>query len=481
MYVHKRLKASFSECPYPPDRHPFHVRIYRKDALKLGISDENKCVCTLSIVAKRLYVEESALHSSSPADTPILGDKYPFSPSASYTQDQLENFTDPISEYVDVTAFCWILEEESEVDGETDEICLECSEKFACHYQIVGDDDIYVRHLHLFPILKVVIGVTDYITFKWLQKMDFSAGMVNEVWKHDVLLKVNDTFLAPFPELFFHDKKFSTDMYYHMHVLECCPLRQGLMSVDTELVLSYIGDKTLTTPEAEFVLQSPTKAVKTLEHFLMSDFCQPLKPPSSLDLGAKTIGIKKSSFRSKTNNNLFNFELVQQHVLWRKLLCKVQKKITFDPMYIIGMSKMNMLQSGFFEESLVKVSLEMTNSTVVSYRLALVKCLSDSIAPMSAVNTVYVSPLLIFNLQNSCGMVSKKVPCNLRIEVKFIVNSMLALCEYDRLPRMHVSNSVLFILHIQNFALKVMIRFMKDFYFYVVIPIIKIHTLLVKV
>lgn len=431
MYAHKRLKASFSECPYPPDRHPLHVRIYRKDALKLGISDENKCVCTLSIVAKRLYVEESALHSSSPADTPILGDKYPFSPSASYTQDQLENFTDPISEYVDVTAFCWILEEESEVDGETDEICLECSEKFACHYQIVGDDDIYVRHLHLFPILKVVIGVTDYITFKWLQKMDFSAGMVNEVCKRDVLLKVNDIFLAPFPELFFHDKKFSIDMYYHMHVLECCPLRQGLMSVDTELVLSYIGDKTPTTPEAEFVLQSPTKAVKTLEHFLMSDFCQPLKPPSSLDLGAKTIGIKKSSFRSKTNNNLFNFELVQQHVLWRKLLCKVQKKITFDPMYIIGMSKMNMLQSGFFEESLVKVSLEMTNSTVVSYRLALVKCLSDSITPMSAVNTVYVSPLLIFNLQNSCGMVSKKVPCNLRIEVKFIVNSMLALCEYD--------------------------------------------------
>ncbi|XP_048737243.1 peroxisomal ATPase PEX6-like isoform X2 [Ostrea edulis] len=414
MYAHKRLKGTFEEISYPSDQHPLHVKLFKTNAVQLGISDEEH-VSYLSIVAKRLHQEESAVYSASPAETPILGDKYPFSPSASYTQDQLDNFTDPISEYVDVTAFCWIIDDPDDFDDETDEICIQCSVEFASHYQIVGDEDIYVRFLHLFPIQKVVMGVTDYVTFKWLQKIDFSAGMVNEVCKHAVLLKVNDIFLAPYPELFCHDDKFNPMMYYHMHVLECCPLRQGILSVDTELVLSYIGDEEPTSPGPDFVLQSPSKAVKTLEHFLMSDFCQPLKP-SSLDLNAKTIGVKKSSFRSKVNNNLFSFEVVQQHVLWRKLLCKVQKKITFDSMYIIGMSKLNMLQSGFFEESLVKVSLEMSNSTVVSYRLALVKCLSDSIAPTSTVNKVYVSPLLIFNLQNSCGMVSKKVPCNLRIE-----------------------------------------------------------------
>nr|XP_022334212.1 peroxisome assembly factor 2-like isoform X2 [Crassostrea virginica] len=415
MYAHKRLKARFNEVSLPSIYHPLHVRVLKRDADKLGISDEKR-VCSLSIVAKRSYIEESSLHASSPADTPILENRYPFSPSASYTQDQLENFTDPVSEYVDVTAFCWIIEEESDdIEDEDEDICVQCSEEFASHYQIEETEDIFVRYLHLFPIHKVVIGVTDYVTFKWLQEMDFSAGMVDEVCKHDVLLKVNDIFLAPLPELFFHDARFKPAMYYHMHVLECCPLRQGLMSVNTELVLSYIGEEEPVSPEPDFVLQSPTKAVKTLDHFLMSDFCQPMKP-TSLDLNAKTIGVKKSSFRSKTNNNLFYFEIVQQHVLWRKLLCKVQKKITFDSMYIIGMSKMNMLQNGFFEESLVKVSLEMSNSTVVSYRLALVKCLSDNIAPTLVVNSVYVSPLLIFNLQNSCGMVSKKVPLNLRIE-----------------------------------------------------------------
>lgn len=55
--------------------------------------------------------------------------------------------------------------------------------------------------------------------------MDFSVGMVNEVCKCDVFLKVNDIFLVLFFELFFNDKKFSIDMYYYMYVFECCLLR----------------------------------------------------------------------------------------------------------------------------------------------------------------------------------------------------------------------------------------------------------------
>lgn len=83
--------------------------------------------------------------------------------------------------------------------------------------------------------------------------MDFSVGMVNEVWKYDVFLKVNDIFLVLFFELFFNDKKFSIDMYYYMYVFECCLLRQGLMLVDTEFVFLYIGDKILIILEVEFV------------------------------------------------------------------------------------------------------------------------------------------------------------------------------------------------------------------------------------
>lgn len=74
----------------------------------------------------------------------IFGDKYLFFFLVFYIQDQLENFIDFILEYVDVIVFCWILEEESEVDDEMDEICFECFEKFVCYYQIVGGDDIYV-------------------------------------------------------------------------------------------------------------------------------------------------------------------------------------------------------------------------------------------------------------------------------------------------------------------------------------------------
>lgn len=78
MYVYKRLKVSFSECFYLLDWYLFYVRIYRKDVFKLGILDENKCVCILLIVVKRLYVEESVFYFFFFVDIFIFGDKYLF-------------------------------------------------------------------------------------------------------------------------------------------------------------------------------------------------------------------------------------------------------------------------------------------------------------------------------------------------------------------------------------------------------------------
>jgi hypothetical protein len=136
--------------------------------------------------------------------------------------------------------------------------------------------------------------------------------------------------------------------------------------------------------------------------------------PDSLKLNAKTIGVKNLSASGSLPS--FDVEVVQQEVLWRKLLNRPQRDITFDPMNIIGMTKNTMMQNGFFEESLVKVSFESNSRTQsVHFRLGLVKCVSDSIEKS---NKVFVSPLLVFNLQKTHYKHGHQVP--LIIEVIYL-------------------------------------------------------------
>ena len=373
----------------------------------------------LSVVGTRIEPEKGAVTSPSPAVSPCqcfekVSPTSPFCPP-SYTQEQLDNLSDLSTRNVEVTSFAHVVvQQKSSKSSATgnDELRVTCSYDYLSHYEIDPDEDVYICVINLFPIKKVVIGVSDSITFHWLQKRKFCTGLLLEVCERSVLLRTNDIFLASYPKIFLDDENFATSMYLDMHVIECCPVRQGVLTARTEMVLSYI-EQDNSFDSSDFVLKTPSpSASKTKQdHYLMSDFCQPMKPPSSLDLNAKTIGV--SRMMSKPKDCIIRFECVQQQVLWQKLLCRPQTKVMFDPMYVIGMSKETMLQYGFFEESLVKVSLDI-QLPVLASRLALIKCLCDTIA---SEDKVYISPLLRFNLQNASAAMSKNVQNYIKIEV----------------------------------------------------------------
>ncbi|KAJ8309182.1 hypothetical protein KUTeg_014056 [Tegillarca granosa] len=379
-----------------PDRiHPLHLLLSEKDAKKLNISS-GETVVFLSVTTRKYDIDASNPNTpfALEVDTPPKDSKnesYSFFSTNSKRKSIIQSYTSEADEEIDINT-------EDEEDSD-ENITLYCSPDFLSHYQISPDENIYVKMTNIYPIQKLVIGVTDLSAFKWLKLAKFSTGLLTEVCSHEILIRSNDIFLASYPNMFLEDPSFRTSMYFDMHVLESCPLKTGKLTLNTQLIISLIEESDDDDNDA-MKLQRPTKSTKSRDHFLISDFCQPLKP-DVLTLNAKTIGLTHVQ-RSFSSSQIFGYEIIQQHASWRKLFSKTQRKHTFDPLYVIGMSKQTMIHNGFFEESIVEVSMgdsfhNPENSTLPS-RLAQVKCILDESEGFSK---VIISPLLLFNLQNS--------------------------------------------------------------------------------
>ncbi|XP_069117699.1 peroxisomal ATPase PEX6-like [Argopecten irradians] len=415
MKVQRRQLARFHIEENRPTSHPLHLSISEKDAESLGVPfNEDSQLCFLSVCCKRSSDLDFTFNSSFPV-TPSSGGQIsvstspsgslPFPTSCSYDPHIESSNICCDQEWLDIAACVWIRKEQGDIVDRksrseySDFIVLNGTAEFLAHYQIAAEDDLYVRSVKIYPIEKLVIGVSNFNAYRWLQRVNFCTGLLVEVCLHPILVRENDIFLAPYSKLFLSDTEFDPSFYFDMQVLECCPLRVGRITVNTEIILSYI-DQDVNRKDAEFQLDSPTKAMasKSVDQYLISDFCQ-LMRPDSLTLNAKTIGVQKSSTQPLYIS--FNYQVVQQHILWKRLLIKPQQKVTFDPLYYIGMTKQTMLQHGFFEESLVRVSLDDTTQPfTVPFRLGLVKCITES---LENTNKVFISPLMLFNLQMTCA------------------------------------------------------------------------------
>jgi hypothetical protein len=431
MRVQQRRKASLNIVDLGNDSHPLHVFITEDHAKRLEIEDESSSFITLagkrcseSELGRDTSLSFSTLSPSPNSKSNLSSPSHPFPPSST-NPDQNDSFSQYNPDQLDITACVEILNPSHPVAtqvqsdfGNIDNfsVVITCSQKFLSHYQISIDDDLFVRKIAVFQLQKIVIGVSEEKTFEWLNKVKFDKWLLTKVCHQPILVRTNDIFLAPYPkEDNLSNEEFDPAYFFDMLILEACPLRQGIVTVKTEIIFSYSKDKDEMFPPLQ--LEMPGKRTKpngldTVNYFV-SDFCQPLIP-DSLKLNAKTIGVKNLSASGSLPS--FDVEVVQQEVLWRKLLNRPQRDITFDPMNIIGMTKNTMMQNGFFEESLVKVSFESNSRTQsVHFRLGLVKCVSDSIEKS---NKVFVSPLLVFNLQKTHYKHGHQVP--LIIEVIYL-------------------------------------------------------------
>lgn len=368
MAVRRNTRVELLAARLGPNDHPLHLFVSREDANDLHIADDTTCVIAALSVRHQLKNEVSGLNLSmsslleSPSSSVSGEVKLP-----PYSDNVCYRFSSEILTYVwvhdplllDLSAplLADAADDEEELNHEKRPRLL-CSDDFLDHYKLSLSDVVYFRQVHLFPLRKVVIAVSDKEAYTWLRNNKFSNGIITEIIQHEVVAKKDQDFLAPYPPLFLEDNTFQCTWFSTMKVVECTPLHQGIVTVNTEIVLFFdeftnqtIVDrrKRLSTATIEHLISKP-------DNLYVSDFCRSISTVSNQTDRSRHTSGSASSLESSSVLITFNSFVVEQDRQWRKILGKDLER-TSDPHNFIGIPKKLMLQHGLFEGSILKVSL----------------------------------------------------------------------------------------------------------------------------
>ena len=332
-------------------------------------------------------------------------------------EDRKESFASGMD--VEVFLCVWVRDEQTGADlGE--QPCLMCSSQFLEHYNL-NTNIVYVRQVTIYPVSNIVLGVSSREAFQWFTTKNFCDRLLKEVCANPVLVRTKDVFLATYGN-FLEDDSFKRSYYFDIYVLECSPVQQGALSAKTEIVLTYMGDleaerqkfqtkieSIVTNPKGQHVqIGGPFKDIyisdftRAMTHNLNSpelDDADSYNPPS-FKLKAKAMKARRKQ-RIETIGK-FEFEVVAQQPLLRRMLWREEKKQNFDPMYYVGMSRKLMIKEGLFDSSYVLISPEYVDvydeedgEQNSIERVCMVRCLGKE---YDRSRRLFISPLCLFNM-----------------------------------------------------------------------------------
>lgn len=425
----QRCKASLIVRELKPNDHPLHLIISRKSATSLGILETNN-EAFLSV-----WTNTKVANESDPSQTLPPGQGSIFQRMLSNSQnfpeilipesdetdvDTLENATTGL----DVEVFVRVVVRDDDLTEITEfyhssAYHLICSSQFCSHYNILTNT-IFIRMVKLYPVSSVTIGVSSHETFQWLTNKGFCDRLLAEVQSKTVLIRSKDVFLSSYGS-FLEDPDFKRTFYLDMYVLECSPVQQGRLLPTSELVLTYLGDlaaeKQQFQNKMESLIASPRqdKISGPFKDILLSDFSLAinqnyLTPDHDLDesdaMQFKTNATAvKSNFRRRKpfeTVGKFQYEVVPQQPLFRRMLWRNGKNQNFDPLYYVGMSRKLMLKEGLFDSSCVLLTpmfpnddFDDDNSSPPIERLCMVRCLGKE---YDKSKRLFITPLCLFNM-----------------------------------------------------------------------------------
>lgn len=426
--VNHRVCATLDVVDYPANEHPLHLFVTRNTAKALGVpSDVSQFYLSLWTNTR---LSESTVQAHPPGQTSIfqrmLSNSQNF-PEILNPESEEEKDGETVNRYVqgiDVEVFTVVRVSDTESPDEVSEyILLRCSKMFMPHYNI-NSILLFVRTVNVFPVSNVVIGVSSHETYQWMTKKDFCKRLLTEVKSNSVLVRSKDVFLSQYGA-FLDDPDFKRIFYLDMYVLECSPVQQGLITPSTELVITYLGDlekeKEVFREKLESLTscsgRGPRQISGPFKDQFISDFTKVLTRPN------------EQAFKGKSDNTKvrkiigsFEFEIVPQLSVFKRMLWRDQKVPNFDPMYFVGMSRKHMIKEGLFDSSYVLLSPECTDidfdedltedKRIPKERLCMVKCLGKE---YDKSRKLFVTPLCIFNM-------IKKPPIDIPVMLKMKVS-----------------------------------------------------------
>ncbi|XP_073700499.1 peroxisomal ATPase PEX6 [Garra rufa] len=142
-----------------------------------------------------------------------------------------------------------VTEEEPNVNIRT---CLAVyvSRSFLKHYGLKENSSGTLRPQSLLPLKKIVIGARTKQSFKWASSEKFSNGLLilASCPGQTLLARQGDALLIPYHHLLGEEAAQVQQYLSDVLVLECTPVSQGMITVDTSVVVSDCRDLDLSIP-----------------------------------------------------------------------------------------------------------------------------------------------------------------------------------------------------------------------------------------
>lgn len=418
-----------TEEPKPND-HPLHLSISRKSALFLGVPENDKHVFLSLWTNTKVSQERLHLQTHPPGRSTGCIFQRMLSNSQNFPEilipdtegDDVDGMED-VTTGLDVEIFVCVEVKNELVDYEENEdIQLVCSSQFLTHYNIQSKT-VFVRTVKLYPVNNVVLGVSNKDTFQWLTSKSFCSRLCKEVQNNSVLVRTKDVFLAGYGS-FREDPDFKRSFYFDIFVLECSPVQQGVMTSKTEIVLTYLGDLAAENEhfqakmenlvanqrQGERMISGPFKDIMISEfsHALNQSYLSPEIDPDESDsmpsFKRKPIARMQNKGQKTRGETVgqFEYDVVPQQPLFRRMLWRDEKIQNFDPLYYIGMSRKQMLKEGLFDSSYVLITPKYPNEDCDEesqcqkvQRLCMVRCLGKE---YDRSKKLFISPLCLFNM-----------------------------------------------------------------------------------
>ncbi|XP_016112261.1 peroxisome assembly factor 2 [Sinocyclocheilus grahami] len=174
-------------------------------------------------------------------------------------------------------------------EEETDVNILTClavyvSKSFLKHYGLKEHSPGTVRPQCLLPLKKIVIGARTKQSFKWASSEKFSNALLILASCHGqtLLARQGDALLLPYHHLLGEEAAQVQQQLSEVTVLECTPVSQGRITVDTSVVLSDCRD-----------LELSSTGIMLVSSLFVSDFAQ---YASSLSSGGSLLNSRVLDF-----------------------------------------------------------------------------------------------------------------------------------------------------------------------------------------
>ena len=130
-----------------------------------------------------------------------------------------------------------------------------------------------------------MFGARSARCYNWAKNRLFSTGLLVSVCQQKVLVRSGDEFLAPVIPVFSSDEAYSLANYQDLIALECEPIKQGIISVNTSIVITEIDES------RQFNSRAVNGTQENINESFRNELINPLPEPFIL-----------SEFASKLNN-----------------------------------------------------------------------------------------------------------------------------------------------------------------------------------